>query len=231
MLTAVETFFGRRDLQQEYREWEGWYKYISEQITKVDGVSTYVAAPSQGGPFPVLMVEWDPAKIGLTAGEVGALLMNGTPRIATHATGSGTSFRLRPVAMKPNEYRMVAERLHSVFRNAPKPRPAPVLHTPVDDIAGRWHVRMDFGVGNAEHELFLEADGNEVTGAHIGRIAEGRVRGTLDGDTVRLTSALPFESVTLGYRFEGTFRGDRMAGLLNPGALPVATWEARRHKY
>ena len=231
VLTAVETFFGRRDLQQEYREWEGWYKYISEQITKVDGVSTYVAAPSQGGPFPVLMVEWDPAKIGLTAGEVGALLMNGTPRIATHATGSGTSFRLRPVAMKPNEYRMVAERLHSVFRNAPKPRPEPVLHTPVDDIAGRWHVRMDFGVGNAEHELFLEADGNEVTGAHIGRIAEGRVRGTLDGDTVRLTSALPFESVILGYRFEGTLRGDRMAGLLNPGALPVATWEARRHKY
>ncbi|MYA81043.1 MAG: aminotransferase class V-fold PLP-dependent enzyme [Acidobacteriia bacterium] len=231
VMTAVETFFGRRDLQQEYREWEGWYRHITEQITKVDGVSTYVAAPSRGGPFPVLMVEWDPAKIGLTAGEVGALLMNGVPRIATHAAGGGTSFRLRPVAMKPNEYQMVAERLHSVFRNAPKPRPAPAMRTPVYDIAGRWRVRMDFGVGNAEHELFLEADGNEVMGAHIGTIAQGRVRGTLDGDKVRLSSALPFESVTLGYRFEGALRGDRMAGLLNPGALPVATWEARRHKY
>ena len=105
------------------------------------------------------------------------------------------------------------------------------MRTPVYDIAGRWRVRMDFGVGSAEHELFLEADGNNVTGAHIGTIAEGRVRGTLDGDKVRLSSALPFESVTLGYRFEGALRGDRMAGLLNPGALPVATWEARRHKY
>ena len=35
VLTAVETFFGRRDLQQEYREWEGWYEYITKEITKV----------------------------------------------------------------------------------------------------------------------------------------------------------------------------------------------------
>ena len=60
VMTAVETFFGRRDLRQEYREWEGWYRHITEQITKVDGVSTYVAAPSRGGPFPVLMVECAP---------------------------------------------------------------------------------------------------------------------------------------------------------------------------
>jgi L-seryl-tRNA(Ser) seleniumtransferase len=103
VMTAVEVFFGRRDLQAEYREWESWYRYISKEITKVDGVSTHVARPSRGGPFPVLMVEWDPAKIGLTAGEVGEQLLNGKPRIATHASGGGHSFRLRPVAMKPRE--------------------------------------------------------------------------------------------------------------------------------
>ena len=221
VLTAVETFFGRRDLQEEYREWEGWYEYITKEITKVDGVSTQVAPPARGGPFPVLMVEWDPAKIALTAGDVGSLLMNGKPRIATHASGGGSSFRLRPVAMKPNEYRMVAERLHSVFRNAPKPRPKQPLNPPLGDIAGRWDVHLDFGVGEADHQLFIESEGNNVTGAHIGVIAEGRLRGTLDGNKVCLSSSLPFESVGLGYRFEGVLSGDRMRGLLNPGAVPL----------
>lgn len=231
VMTAVETFFGRRDLQEEYREWEDWYTYISKEITKVDGVSTNVARPSRGGPFPVLMVEWDQAKIGLTAGEVGQLLLNGEPRIATHASGGGSSFRLRPVAMKPNEYRMVAERLHSVFRNAPRLRQRPTLRPALGDISGRWDVHMDFGVGEADHQLFLDADGNNVTGAHIGVIAEGKVRGTLDGNKVSLSSGLPFESVSLGYRFEGTLKGDRMRGLLNPGSTPLATWEAKRHGY
>jgi L-seryl-tRNA(Ser) seleniumtransferase len=231
VMTAVETFFGRRDLQEEYREWEGWYTYISKEITKVDGVSTNVARPSRGGPFPVLMVEWDQSKIGLTAGEVGQLLLNGEPRIATHASGSGSSFRLRPVAMKPNEYRMVAERLHSVFRNGPQAEPKPRLRPPLGDIAGRWDVHMDFGVGEADHQLFLDADGNNVTGAHIGVIADGRLRGTLDGNQVRLSSSLPFESIAVGYRFEGTLKGDRMRGLLNPGSTPLATWEAKRHRH
>ncbi|HUG81152.1 MAG TPA: aminotransferase class V-fold PLP-dependent enzyme [Bryobacterales bacterium] len=231
VMTAVETFFGRRDLQQEYSEWESWYDYITKEITKVDGVSTHVAEPERGGPFPVLMVEWDQSKIGLTAGEVGDLLMNGKPAIATHAAGGGSSFRLRPVALKPKEYQMVAERLHSVFRNAPKPRPETPLKAPFGDIAGRWDVHMDFGVGEADHQLFLNADGNNVTGSHIGVIAEGRLRGTLEDDKVRLSSSLPFESVGLGYRFEGTLSGDRMSGLLNPGNLPLATWEAKRHRY
>jgi L-seryl-tRNA(Ser) seleniumtransferase len=232
LLTAVETFFGRRDLKKEYEEWEGWYEYISKEITKVDGVSTRVTPPSRGGPFPVLMVEWDQSKIGLTGSDVGELLMNGTPSIATHAAGGGSSFRLRPVAMRPNEYQMVAERLHSVFRNAPKPSPKPAPpRAPAGDIAGRWHVHMNFGVGEADHELFLEANGNNVTGTQIGVIAEGSVRGTLEGNKVSLSSGLPFESVSLGYRFEGTLKGHRMAGLLNPGSLPVATWEAKRHRY
>ena len=53
MTTAVEVFITKRDIQAEYRVWEGWYDYISKEITKVNGVSTRVAPPSKGGPFPV----------------------------------------------------------------------------------------------------------------------------------------------------------------------------------
>ena len=64
----------------------------------------------------------------------------------------------------------------------------------------------------------------------IGVIAEGRLHVTIDGNKVRLSSSLPFESVGLGYRFEGTLSGDRMRGLLNPGTVPLATWEAKRYR-
>jgi hypothetical protein len=102
---------------------------------------------------------------------------------------------------------MVAERLHSVLRNAPKPRPKP------------------------EHLLFLEGDGNQVTGVHIGSVVQGDVKGTIDGNKVSLRSSLPFEAVRLGYHFEGILSGDVMQGPLHIGAYPKASWVAKRHRY
>ena len=76
--TAVEVFMTKRDLVgAEYREWESWYDHIDSVITKVDGVSTSRGAPSRGGPFPVLTIEWAPTKIGFTAGELGKMLLDG----------------------------------------------------------------------------------------------------------------------------------------------------------
>src|SRR5262245_59588555 len=41
MLRAVEVST-QRDIQSDFREWEGWYAHISEQITKVPGVKAAV---------------------------------------------------------------------------------------------------------------------------------------------------------------------------------------------
>jgi len=37
----------------------------------------------------------DPAQVGMTASEVGQALLEGDPRIATHAEGEGHSFLIR----------------------------------------------------------------------------------------------------------------------------------------
>lgn len=228
--TAVEVFMTKRDLVgAEYREWESWYDHIDSVITKVDGVSTLRVGPSRGGPFPVLTIQWDPAKIGLTAGELGKMLLDGEPSIATHASGNGHSFRFRPVALKPHEYQIVAERMHSLFRNAPPPKRKPVPRPPAADISGRWDVEIKFLLGEASQQLFLEADGNHVSGTHKATRLTGKLSGSIDGDRVRFRSTLPYESSNPGYSFEGKVSGDSMSGTIS--SSPSATWTAKRHDY
>jgi len=113
----------------------GRWEYISEQITKVPGVQAAVRGPARGGPFPILNVSWDPQRLGITAGEVGRLLLDGEPRIMSHAEGEGHAFAIRPVALKPGEYKIVAQRLYEVLRAAPKQsKPKPQLAPPAMDI-------------------------------------------------------------------------------------------------
>ena len=121
MTVAVDAWVRQRDIEAEYREWEAWYAYISDRITEVPGVSARVDGPTRGGPFPTMTIAWDPQRIGLTAGALHDLLLSGDPAIQTHAAGDGHEFRLRPVALKPGEYRIVADRLREVLRTAPKP--------------------------------------------------------------------------------------------------------------
>ena len=115
MLQSVEIWRAGRDIEADFRTWKGWYAEITERITKVDGVTAEVHGPARGGPFPTLNVSWDKKKIGLTAGEVGRKLLDGEPRIMTHASGDSTSFLIRPVAMKPGEHVIVASRLYEIF--------------------------------------------------------------------------------------------------------------------
>jgi L-seryl-tRNA(Ser) seleniumtransferase len=230
-VTAVEVWVQSRDLEAEYKEWKSWYDYITKIITRVDGVTTSVRPPSRGGPFPTLWIEWEPNKIALTAGELHALLLEGRPRIATHAAGDGHGFRLRPVALKPGEHRIVAERLEQVFREAGAPKPAPSPAAPITDVSGRWDVEVKFALGRAKHLLFLEARGNELSGTHMGTRVCGVLEGRIEGNSVRFKSTLPFEGSMLPYTFEGTVTENRMTGNLGLGEYPGGHWTAERHNY
>ena len=229
-VTAVELWVRERDLEAEYQEWKGWYDYISAQITRVDGVTTTVRPPSRGGPFPTLWIEWDSHAIPMTAGELHDLLLEGRPRIATHAAGEGHGFVLRPVALKPDEYKTVAERLEQVFRDARRRKRATPPAPPVTDVSGRWDVEVSFALGRAKHLLFLEARGNEIRGTHLGSRARGELEGHINGAAVRFRSVLPFEGSALRYTFEGTVSDNRMAGKLDLGEYPGAQWTAERRE-
>ena len=230
MTVAVDAWVRQRDIEAEYREWEAWYAHISDRITEVPGVSARVDGPTRGGPFPTMTIAWDPQHIGLTAGALHDLLLSGDPAIQTHAAGDGHEFRLRPVALKPGEYRIVADRLREVLRTAPKPTER-VWKAPVADLSGRWDVTVSFLVGEAQHVLFLEASGNRLQGTHVGSVASGPVEGTVDGDVVTLTSVLPVEGSKLRYRFQGRVKDGRLQGNLDLGEYPKGTWAATKHSY
>ena len=80
--------------------------------------SLWLSSQTRGGPFPILHIVWDTTLIPLTAQEVHDKLLHGTPPIQTHAAGSGNTFYLRPAALRPHEYKVIAERLSQVFVTA-----------------------------------------------------------------------------------------------------------------
>jgi D-glucosaminate-6-phosphate ammonia-lyase len=227
MLRAVEVW-RERDIQADMRLWESWYEEMIPQITKVPGVQAQVHGPIRGGPFPTLQISWDPKQIGMNAGEVGRALLNGQPRIMTHAEGEGYSFPIRPVAMKPGEHKIVAQRVSEVFSAAPKPA-APKPYAPaVADISGKWEVEMQYEVGSSRHRLTLAARRNTVTGLHEGWAYQGNLKGSVDGAHVKFHSTHPADGNVLSYTFIGSIVGDTMSGDVNLGEYGMAKWRAGR---
>ena len=85
-------------------------------------------------------LEWDPAQVAITAGEVYDQLVDGEPRIMSHASGDGYSFRVRPPAIRPGDQTLAGRRIADVLRKAPKGVTKKTLTAPAADLAGRWDV-------------------------------------------------------------------------------------------
>ena len=228
-VAAVEALInGPRNRQAEDDLWRSWYKHINSRINKVDGVTTSVRQPRTAANYPVLNVEWDPKKIGLTAGEVGKMLLDGEPRVQTHAGGEGHAFIIRPCAMYDGEQKFVADRLYEIFKNAPGEKPMPPLKPPTVTVDGHWDVDIQFVVGSVKHRVFLSADGNSLTGEHVGRITNAPVSGTVSGNEVKFTGGGKVEATALHYSFTGHVQGDHMSGEVSLGEYGTARWTAKR---
>lgn len=229
MLAAVEVWRGGRDIEADFQEWTRWYAEMSAKLTKVPGISATVIPPVRGGPFPTLRVSWDARKFDITAGDVGRKLLEGEPRIMTQAAGDGNSFLIRPVAMKPGEYLIVAERLLQVLSSAPEASSKRPLVPPSTNIAGVWDLEIQYEVGAARHKLFLTTDRNQITGTHQGWAYQGDLKGLIEGDRVTLRSTLPADGNVLNYSFTGAVSATGMAGEVRIGEYGKGRWQAVRH--
>ena len=227
MLAAVEVWKGRYDLQGDYRTWEGWYEIIRKRLASIEGVRTAVVPPAGASPYPVLDLSWDPARIALTADEIGRKLLDGEPRIMSHAEGDGYGFQIRPVAMQPGEAEQVAARLGEILGTAPKPGGA-ALEKPAADISGDWEVALRFVAGEARHKLRLQVAGNSISGTHSGARASAPIRGTVEGNRVKLASSIPCHGTRLNYTFRGRIESGRMSGEADLGEYSSAQWTAAR---
>ena len=228
IVTAVEIWVKQRDINREYEEWKGWYEHISREVRQVDGVETRVDGPTRGGPFPTLRISWDREKIGLRASDIHQRLLAGDPAIMVSDYRDRNYLVIRPVALKPDEYKVVAKAVRSMLAGAPRGGAKPAPSEPASDISGHWDVKIEFLRGRGKHQLFLEAEANEVVGTHIGTRTNGELTGTVDGSQVSLNSVLRMEGSRLRYGFTGVLEGDTMQGDLDLNEYPPARWVARR---
>ncbi|MBL8227827.1 MAG: aminotransferase class V-fold PLP-dependent enzyme [Bryobacterales bacterium] len=228
MVTALEFFHGKRNLEAEYQTWRSWYQQIAAELAKIPGVTAKMNPPAGASPFPTMEVAWDPQRIRVTGAEVYEQLLHGEPRIMSHAGGESTSFLIRAVAMRPEHPAMVAKRLTEIFgasgHAAAKDQPAPA-----GSLAGTWDVELKFAAGHAKHTLVLEQTSpGRIQGLHLGLHAKAKLKGKAEGRNVEFTSVLAVEGMHIPYRFRGSLEGDGMAGEVELGEFGRAKWSARR---
>ena len=236
VIAAVEALVSTRNVADENGEYKQWFKHIIGRVTQVPGVAARLIESPRPGYYPTMHVEWDTKKIGLVAREVGEQMLHGEPRIMTHAfpkeldptSAEGNSFLIRPMAMYRGDYKVVAERLYEVFRDAPGAKPEKTVAAPVGSLDGHWEVEITYVANKARHTMYLQSKGNAIHGLHRGRITQGKVKGEIDGDQVYFESRGKYEAAAMRYFFKGTLRGDEMGGQLGLGEYGEGTWKARR---
>lgn len=122
---ALEALFSTRDREAEDREWTEWFEHIKARIEQTPGVTGRIIIPKVKSYYPTLEIEWDPKRIGFESGELGKRLLEGNPRIMTHAEGEGHGFVLRPAAMYPGSTRSWPNVSTRSFATHPVPSPSP----------------------------------------------------------------------------------------------------------
>ena len=134
--------------------------------------------------------------------------------------GSGNTFYIRPVAMRPDDYKIVAAALHDVLQNATASadtaadggaEPA----APEGDASGSWEVTVTYTSGAPKQHRFTIAQDKlgALAGVHSGSITESPLTGQVSGTSVSISSELPSpggggNNVTMGFGIHNVFIPD-----------------------
>ena len=241
LLAAVEMWV-ERDHAAERRTWAGWVDEIAASVGRVPGVKTHVERfegimerePLIGIKWdskPRLEISWDSKKLGITGDEVYKRLYSEEPRIVLRSAsgdgrGSGeSSVAVVPMYMQRGDANVVAQRLYSLLSDPPKSNRG--WGGSSSSVTGRWDLRIDFAYGNADHKLFFEQDGADLTGEHRGERTHGELFGWVDGNRVLFRDTHQYEGGSFEYRFEGSITDDSMQGEVDLGEYGMAGWSAR----
>jgi len=237
MLAAVE-MWKKRDYEAETRQWQNWLDQISTTVKRVDGVTTRVEPPEGlSNKTPVLRIEWDGERLGITGQEVSKVLLDTEPRVVLGGSrGSrpddmASSISITPYMMMPGDYKVVADRLYAVLSKPPKFENPPRPQGETVSVGGQWEARLEFDRGSAIHTLIFEQSGEKLVGTHRGEYVSGDLSGNVAANQVHFRSSQKIQGTRLFFEFSGTVEGDKMAGDVNLGEYGGARWTAQRHEY
>ena len=113
MVKALELYLNE-DHDALTVEWWKRLNMISQEITKVAGVSTVNFVPEIANHVPHIQINWDPQKIKLTPQEAFQALRKGKPSIMLADTDSGLA--MNSFMLQPGEDKIIAGRLVELFR-------------------------------------------------------------------------------------------------------------------
>ena len=114
MVKALELFL-KEDHDALAKEWQNRLEGISQQITKVPGVSTSFFVPDIANHVPHMRITWD-SKISLTPEQVSKLLRSSKPSIVIGGGEGKPGLAMNSFMLQPGEEKVVAEQLVKLFR-------------------------------------------------------------------------------------------------------------------
>jgi len=230
MLAAVEAWT-KRDHAGEWKTWLSWLEKIAKKVSTIEGVTTSIFEPTElSNHSPVLNIYWDPAKLNITGEEVAEELGRNKPRVAigSETKDGKTSINITTGQMQPGNDKVVADRIYGVLSQKRNPKPT-TLAAPAANISGRWDADIEFFSSTSKHTLFIEQDGNWIQGSHKGEFTVRDMRGTIEGDAVKLRSVDRHPADSITFIFSGTLIGDTIAGSIYMGEYRTAKFIARRN--
>ena len=115
MVKALELYL-KEDHEALWKEWQGQLDYISQQIKRIDGVSTSFFVPDIANHVPHMSITWDSSRIGLTQKEVSKLLVESTPSIIMGGGEGRPGLVMNSFMLQPGENKIVAEQLTRILR-------------------------------------------------------------------------------------------------------------------
>jgi D-glucosaminate-6-phosphate ammonia-lyase len=115
MVKALELYL-KEDHETLWKEWQGQLDYISQQVKRIDGVSTSFFVPDIANHVPHMSITWDSSRIGLTQREVSKRLVESTPSIILGGGEGRPGLVMNSFMLQPGENKIVAEQLTRILR-------------------------------------------------------------------------------------------------------------------
>jgi L-seryl-tRNA(Ser) seleniumtransferase len=113
IVTAVELWSVEEFEQAEMRRFEEQVDYVSEELSRLPGVTAVRGEASSPPGLPEANVQWDVDTIGKTADQVGTELVEGEPGIFHVATSNGVAFN--PLTLQPGEEQAIVSRMRQIL--------------------------------------------------------------------------------------------------------------------
>lgn len=231
LLAAVEQWIAR-DHEAEWALWLERLETIARAVGSLDNVETEVVQPrGLSNRSPSLAIRWDGVARRITGEDLAELVGRSAPRIAL-AAADGADYagvRITPSQMQVGEAEVVAARLVEVL-SAERSEPVEPV-APVADLTGHWQVEVHYYASVVAHEWVIEQDGRWIGGQHRSAFAKQSLRGTIDGDQVRLASTFRQPGNAIPFLFSGQLANDRIEGDIHLGEYQTARFVARRAEH